>query len=205
MTAPSARATRAFLIRAVRFLAAQGGVRQFLDIGVGLPAAGSANTHEVALAVSPRCRVLYMDNDPAVGSHVLARLTRGIDGAGYAEADLRRPEELLAAAAGKLDFTRPVAVMLIAVLHLISDTEDPYGIVARLMAAVPEGSYLMLCHPAPDEDPSDLRLVPNDCWFHLAPKAPGKVTRSPADAGHFMAHRRNRAFFDRRPHAPFPR
>ena len=149
--ASSARATRAFLIRAVRFLAAQGGVRQFLDIGVGLPAAGSANTHEVALAVSPRCRVLYMGNDPAVGSHVLARLTRGIDGAGYAEADLRRPEELLAAAAGKLDFTRPVAVMLIAVLHLISDTEDPYGIVARLMAAVPEGSYLMLCHPAIDQ------------------------------------------------------
>jgi S-adenosyl methyltransferase len=149
--ASSARATRAFLVRAVRSLAAEEGVRQFLDIGAGLPAAASANTHEAALAVSPQCRVLYMDNDPAVGNHVLARLTSGNDGSGYAEADLRHPEELLAAAARKLDFTQPVAVMLVAVLHLISDAEDPYGIVARLMAEVPAGSYLMVCHPAIDQ------------------------------------------------------
>jgi hypothetical protein len=149
--ASSARATRAFLVRAVRALAAQEGVRQFLDIGAGLPAAGSANTHEVALAVSPQCRVLYMDNDPAVGNHIIARLTSDIDGCGYANADLRRPEELLATAVQKLDFTQPVAVMLIAVLHLISDAEDPWGIVARLMAEMPAGSYLMLCHPAIDQ------------------------------------------------------
>jgi hypothetical protein len=149
--ASSALATRAFLVRAVRFLAAQEGVRQFLDIGAGLPAVGSANTHEAALAVSPQCRVLYMDNDPAVGNHILARLTSDNDRSGYAEADLRHPEELLAAAARKLDFTQPVAVMLIAVLHLISDAEDPYGIVARLMADMPAGSYLMLCHPAIDQ------------------------------------------------------
>jgi hypothetical protein len=149
--ASSARATRAFLVRAVRVLAAQEGVRQFLDIGAGLPAAGSANTHEVALAVSPKCRVLYMDNDPAVGNHIIARLTNDISGCGYAEADLRQPEELLATAAQQLDFTQPVAVMLIAVLHLISDAEDPWGIVARLMAEVPAGSYLMLCHPAIDQ------------------------------------------------------
>jgi hypothetical protein len=149
--ASSARATRAFLVRAVRVLAAREGVRQFLDIGAGLPAAGSANTHEVALAVSPQCRVLYTDNDPAVGNHIIARLTSDIDGHGYAEADLRRPEELLATAAQQLDFTQPVAVMLIAVLHLISDAEDPWGIVARLMAEVPAGSYLMLCHPAIDQ------------------------------------------------------
>jgi S-adenosyl methyltransferase len=149
--ASSARATRAFLVRAVRFLAAREGIRQFLDIGAGLPAAGSANTHEVALAVSPRCRVLYMDDDPAVGNHILARLTGDTAGSGYAEADLRHPEELLAAAARKLDFDRPVAVMLIAVLHLIADAEDPHGIVARLMADMPAGSYLMLCHPAIDQ------------------------------------------------------
>jgi hypothetical protein len=149
--ASSARATRAFLVRAVRFLAAEEGVRQFLDIGAGLPAAGSANTHETALAVSPQCRVLYMDNDPAAGNHILARLTSDIEGSGYAEADLRHPEELLAAAARKLDFAQPVAVMLIAVLHLISDAEDPYGIVARLMAHVPPGSYLMVSHPAIDQ------------------------------------------------------
>jgi hypothetical protein len=149
--ASSARATRGFLVRAVRDLAAQEGVRQFLDIGAGLPAAGTANTHEVALAVSPQCRVLYMDNDPAVGNHIIARLTNDIDGCGYAEADLRQPEQLLAAAAQKLDFTQPVAVMLVAVLHLISDAEDPWGIVARLMAEMPAGSYLILCHPAIDQ------------------------------------------------------
>lgn len=149
--ASSARATRAFLVRAVRFLAGQEGVRQFLDIGAGLPAAGSSNTHEAALAVSSRCRVLYVDNDPAVGNHIRARLTSHADGSGYAEADLRHPEELLAAAARTLDFTEPVAVMLIAVLHLISDAEDPHDIVARLMAEVPAGSYLMLCHPAIDQ------------------------------------------------------
>jgi hypothetical protein len=149
--ASSAQATRAFLVRAVRILAAREGVRQFLDIGAGLPAAVNANTHEVALAVSPRCRVLYMDNDPAVGNHIIARLTSDVDGCGYAEADLRRAEELLATATQKLDFTQPVAVMLIAVLHLISDAEDPWGIVARLMTEVPAGSYLMLCHPAIDQ------------------------------------------------------
>jgi hypothetical protein len=151
--ASSARATREFLVRAVRFLAAQEGVRQLLDIGAGLPAVGSANTHEVALAVSPQCRVLYMDNDPAAGNHIMARLTSDFDGCGYAEADLRHPEELLATAAGKLDFTQPVAVMLIAILHLISDAEDPHAIVARLMAELPAGSYLMVCHPAIDQYP----------------------------------------------------
>jgi hypothetical protein len=151
--ASSARATRAFLVRAVRFLAAEEGIRQFLDIGAGMPAAGISNTHEVALAVSPECRVLYVDNDPAVGAHALARLTSDTAIVRYAEADLRDPEKLLDAAAGTLDFTQPVAVMLIAVLHLISDADDPHGIVARLMAAVPPGSYLMLCHPALDQHP----------------------------------------------------
>ncbi|HET9079332.1 MAG TPA: SAM-dependent methyltransferase [Trebonia sp.] len=149
--ASSARATRAFLVRAVRFLAAEEGIRQFLDIGAGMPAVGSANTHEVALAVSPECRVLYADNDPAVGAHARARLTSEAAMVRYAEADLRDPEGLLAAAAQTLDLTQPAAVMLIAVLHLISDAEAPHAIVARLMAAVPAGSHLMLCHPAIDQ------------------------------------------------------
>lgn len=149
--ASSARATRAFLVRAVRFLAVEEGIRQFLDIGAGMPAAGISNTHEVALAVSPACRVLYVDNDPAVGAHALARLTSDTAVVRYAEADLRDPEKLLDAAAGTLDLTQPVAVMLIAVLHLISDADDPHGIVARLMAAVPPGSHLILCHPALDQ------------------------------------------------------
>ncbi|MGH3280561.1 MAG: SAM-dependent methyltransferase [Trebonia sp.] len=149
--ASSARATRAFLVRAVRLLAVDAGIRQFLDIGAGMPAVGSANTHEIALAVSPDCRVLYVDNDPAVGTHVRARLTSDAAMVRYTEADLRHPDELLAAAAGTLDLTKPVAVMLVAVLHLVSDADDPYGVVARLMAAVPPGSHLMLCHPAIDQ------------------------------------------------------
>jgi hypothetical protein len=149
--ASSAWATRAFLVRAVRYLAAEAGVRQFLDIGAGMPAAGNANTHEAAFDASAECRVLYVDNDREVSRHAVARLTGDAGVAGYVEADLRDPERLVAAAARILDFTRPVAVMLIAVLHLVSDAEDPHGIVARLMDAVPGGSYLMLCHPAIDQ------------------------------------------------------
>jgi S-adenosyl methyltransferase len=148
--ASSARATRAFLVRAVRYLAGEAGVRQFLDIGAGMPAAGGANTHEAAFAVAPDCRVVYADNDPEVSKQARARLLGG-DGVDYAEADVRDPEQLLAAAGATLDFTRPVAVMLVAVLHFVSDKEDPHGIVARLMAAVPPGSYLLLCHPAIDQ------------------------------------------------------
>lgn len=147
----SARATRAFLVRAVRFLAAEEGIRQFLDIGAGMPAAGSANTHEAALAVSPDCRVLYVDNDAAAGRHILALLASDTAVVRYADADLRRPGQLLAVAARTLDLSQPVAVMLIAVLHLVSDAEDPYGTVEQLMAALPPGSYLMLSHPAIDQ------------------------------------------------------
>ncbi|MGH3167813.1 MAG: SAM-dependent methyltransferase, partial [Trebonia sp.] len=112
--ASSARATRAFLVRAVRYLAADPGIRQFLDIGVGMPAAGTLNTHEVALSVSPECRVVYVDNDPEVSRHAVARLT-GNDGVtNYAEADVRDPGKILGEAARTLDLSQPVAVMLIA-------------------------------------------------------------------------------------------
>jgi S-adenosyl methyltransferase len=145
----SARGNRAFLGRAVRYLVREAGVRQFLDIGTGLPAAN--NTHEVAQGVAPECRVVYVDNDPVVLSHAQALLASGPDGAtAYVDADLRDPETILAAAAQVLDFSRPVAVMLVAILQHIGDQDDPYGIVAKLAAGVPSGSYLALSHPARD-------------------------------------------------------
>ena len=143
------RANRAFLARATRFLAGQAGIGQFLDLGTGIPGAG--NTHEVAQQVTPRARVVYVDNDPIVARHAQALLRGSPQGAtGYLQADLREPELILDRAAGVLDFGRPVAVMLLGVLHLIADAEDPWGIVTRLMAAVPTGSYLAISHPALD-------------------------------------------------------
>ena len=145
----SVRANRAFLARAVRFLAAEAGIRQFLDVGTGIPTAN--NTHEVAQSVAPDCRVVYVDYDPIVLAHARALLVGSPQGAtDYVDADLRDPETILSRAAGTLDFSRPVAVMLIAIMHLISDEADPYEIVSRLMAAVPAGSYLALSQVASD-------------------------------------------------------
>jgi hypothetical protein len=145
----SVRANRAFLARVVRFLAAEAGIRQFLDIGTGIPAAN--NTHEVAQSVAKDCRVVYVDHDPVVLAHARALLTSSAEGAtDYLDADLRDPGTILAGAARILDFSRPVAVMLIAVMHLIVDADDPYGLVAALMAAVPPGSYLALSQVASD-------------------------------------------------------
>jgi hypothetical protein len=145
----SARGNRAFLARAVRYLVRQAGIRQFLDIGTGLPAAD--NVHEVAQGEAPECRVVYVDNDPVVLAHARALLDSGPDGAtAFVDADLCDPGQILAAAAGLLDFSRPVAVMLVAILQHISNADGPYGIVARLMEAVPAGSYLALSHPARD-------------------------------------------------------
>jgi hypothetical protein len=143
------RANRAFLGRAVRYLAADAGIRQFLDIGTGIPAAG--NTHEVAQRAAPDCRVVYADNDPIVLRHAQSLLSGTAQGAtGYLQADLRDPGTILAQAADVLDFGQPAALMLIGVLHLIQDDEDPWAIVARLMAALPTGSYLAISHPAID-------------------------------------------------------
>jgi hypothetical protein len=144
-----ARANRAFLVRVVRYLAAECGIRQFLDIGTGLPTAG--NTHEVAQAVTPEARIVYVDNDPVVLSHAHALLTSTPEGAtAYLEADLRGAPAILRAGARTLDFSEPVALMLLIIMHLIPDTDDPYGIVATLMRALPSGSYLVLAHPASD-------------------------------------------------------
>jgi hypothetical protein len=151
----SARANRAFLTRAVRFLAGEAGIRQFLDIGTGIPSAG--NTHEVAQSVAPESRILYVDNDPIVLTHARALLTSDPAGAtDYVEADLRDPQKILAGAARQLDLGRPVALMLMAILQHVGDEDDPYKIVATLLAAMPPGSYLALSHPAKDIDSASM-------------------------------------------------
>lgn len=152
----SARANRAFLGRAVDFLARQAGIRQFLDIGTGIPAA--SNTHEVAQAIAPQSRVLYVDNDPIVLAHARALLASNPAGAtDYIDADLRDPRKILDAAAGLLDFSLPVAVMLVAILHFVGDEDGPHEIVAELMDALPPGSYLTITHGT-----SDLTFVGED-------------------------------------------
>jgi len=146
---PAVREARAFLVRVVRFLAAEAGIRQFLDIGTGLPTA--SNTHETAQQVAPVSRVVYVDNDPLVLAHARALLASSPQGkTAYLDADLRDPGVILSEAAHTLDFTQPVAVMLVGVLHCIPDAGDPWGIVKRIMAAVPDGSYLVVGHPASD-------------------------------------------------------
>ncbi len=145
----SVRAQREFLGRAVRYLAAEAGIRQFLDIGTGLPSAG--NTHEAAQEVAPDARIVYVDNDPIVLAHARALLASDPRGAtAYLDADLRDTGEILKAAAGTLDFSEPVAVMLVGILHCIPDSGDPGGLVRRLLDAVPSGSYLVIAHPASD-------------------------------------------------------
>src|ERR1700722_2705811 len=145
----TARANRAFLGRAVRFLTAEAGIRQFLDIGTGIPTAG--NVHEVAQAVAPESRVVYVDYDPIVLAHARALLSSGEPGAtDYIEADLRDAPAILERASELLDFSRPAAITLVAIMHAIPDSDDPHAIVARLLDAVPPGSYLALSHMAAD-------------------------------------------------------
>ena len=147
-----ARRARQFLADAVRQLVTVHGVRQFLDIGSGLPAAD--NTHEVAQHTVPDARVVYVDHDPVVVNHGKALLTSGRDGkTEIVRADLRDTATILAEAGKVLDFTQPIGLLLIAVLHFIPDDEDPYGLVARLMAALPPGSYLVVGHGASDIEP----------------------------------------------------
>jgi SAM-dependent methyltransferase len=147
--ASTARANRAFLARATSYLVGEAGIRQFLDIGAGMPT--NNNIHEVAQSFAPQSRVVYVDHDPIVLSHARALLTSAPQGrTDYIEADLREPERILAEAARTLDFGRPVAVMLIAILHLIPDQDDPYDLVRRLADAVVPGSYFVITHTASD-------------------------------------------------------
>ena len=149
------RENRAFLRRAVRYLAREAGISQFLDIGTGIPT--SPNVHEIAQQANPRARIAYVDNDPIVLSHARALLTSGPEGkTAYIDADLRDVERILGSPdlQGTLDLSQPVALMLIAVLHFIPDADDPHGLVAKLMAGMPSGSYLALSHLTGDFDPA---------------------------------------------------
>jgi O-methyltransferase involved in polyketide biosynthesis len=145
-----ARASRAFLVRAVRHLTAEAGIRQFLDIGTGLPTLN--NTHEVAQGIAPDARIVYVDNDPLVLVHATSLLTSTPEGAThYVEADLREPETILREATEILDLDRPVAIMLIAILHHIGDTGEARSIVDRLMTDLPSGSHVAIAHAVHSE------------------------------------------------------
>jgi len=138
-----ARASRGFLKRSVRFLAGEAGMRQFLDIGTGLPTFD--NTHEVAQRVAPDARIVYVDNDPLVLAHARALLTSTPEGATqYIDADLREPEKILKGAGETLDFSKPVALMLMGILGHVGDTDEAASIVRRLLEPLPSGSYLAL-------------------------------------------------------------
>ncbi|PZS25317.1 MAG: translation initiation factor IF-2 [Pseudonocardiales bacterium] len=142
----AARADRGFLVRAVRNLVGESGIRQLLDIGTGLPTVN--NTHQVAQATAPECRIVYVDNDPLVLVHARALLTSTLQGATeYLDADVRDPDTILQAAARTLDFTQPVALMLLGIINYIPDTAEAHAVVNTLLDALPSGSYLALSHP----------------------------------------------------------
>ncbi|MFE2431544.1 SAM-dependent methyltransferase [Streptomyces sp. NPDC059373] len=145
---PSARANRGFLQRATRFVADQG-IRQIIDIGTGIPT--SPNTHEIAQAVSPDVRVAYIDNDPIVAAHAGARLV-GTGNTGFFLGDVREPETILRhpTISELIDFDQPVALLLVALLHFVTDKEEPARLVRTLAEALPQGSYLVLSHTTAD-------------------------------------------------------
>jgi hypothetical protein len=154
----TARANREWLRRVVEYLAGQAGLRQFLDIGTGIPT--SPNVHEIAQATAPATRVVYVDNDPMVLAHARALLTGGTTD--YVDGDFRRPEQVLTAAEHTLDFTQPIGLLLVGLGHLIPDDDFPYRIVAQLVDALPAGSYLALSHLTGD-------LLPEH-WAHIEEK-----------------------------------
>ena len=175
-----ARADRAFLARAVRYLAAEAGIRQFLDIGTGLPTAN--NTHQIAQSVAPGSRIVYVDNDPLVLVHARALLTSDPEGVtAYIDADLHDPGTILAAAAESLDFTRPVALTLLGVVNFISDDDEAYSIVHRLVDAVPSGSYLVVSHtitsPATTAMDAAVAFWNEHGTPKLTQRTPGQVAR----------------------------
>jgi hypothetical protein len=173
-----ARENRAFLGRAVRYLAAEAGIRQFLDIGSGLPTTN--NVHEVAQAMAPSSRVAYVDNDPMVLAHARALLVSAPGGrTAYIQADAREPSKLLSNPVIRevLDFSQPVALMLVAVLHFIPDADKPAEILTTLLDALPSGSYLVASHSTGEHDPAR---------FAAAGRAYGsKVRTQIRDSGEF--------------------
>lgn len=143
------RSNRAFLKRVVRFLVSEAGIRQILDVGTGLPSAD--NVHEVAQAAQPGTKVVYVDNDPIVNVHAHALLTGEPGTVDYVHADMRDPANIMREAARTLDYSEPVALIILMTLQFITDEEDPYAIVRSMLAELPAGSYLVVSHPAVDE------------------------------------------------------
>jgi hypothetical protein len=155
-----AKENRRFVHRAARHLVAEAGVRQFLDIGTGIPT--SPNLHEIAQGIAPESRVVYVDNDPIVLAHARALMLSSDQGRSeYLHADLREPEKILAdpLLTSTLDLTKPVALTMIAILMLISDEDDPWGTIRTLMDALPSGSYLAITHPSQDFNPEAVATV----------------------------------------------
>ncbi len=178
------RAQRAFLGRAVRYLTRDAGIRQYLDIGTGIPSAG--NVHDVAQEVAPESRVLYVDNDPIVLAHARALMAGTAEGpVAFIQADLREPETILSdpAVAGTLDLDQPVGLVLIGVMHHLRDDDDPRRIVATLVDALAPGSYLVLSQSTPDFDPDAMRALAAASEQGGIPNVP----RSLADTEPFFA------------------
>jgi S-adenosyl methyltransferase len=142
----AARADRGFLVRVVRYLVEEAGIRQLLDIGTGLPTVN--NTHQVAQATASECHIVYVDNDPMVLVHARALLTSSKEGrTDYLHADVRDPERILHESTRTLDFTQPIALMLLGIINYIIDSAEAHAIVKRLVNALPPGSYLAMSHP----------------------------------------------------------
>jgi SAM-dependent methyltransferase len=159
------RENRAFLGRAVRYLVGEAGIRQFLDIGTGLPSAN--NVHEVAQAIAPECRVVYVDNDPIVLTHARSLLFSSPAGrTAFLDADLRDPAAILASPeiSATLDLGQPVALMLVAILHFVTDEDTPAALVASLLGALPPGSYLVASHVTPEHDPEGVAGLERAYW-----------------------------------------
>jgi S-adenosyl methyltransferase len=175
------RQSRHMLVRVVQYLAGEAGIRQFLDIGTGLPTAN--NTHEVAQQAAPESRVVYADNDPMVLLHARTLLTSTPEGAcDYIDADVRDPEAILREAARTLDFTRPTALMLMGILGLVADYDQARSIVSRLMAALPPGSYLAVYDGA-DTDPAYVEAIRR---YNDSSGAVPYTPRSPEQIGGYL-------------------
>jgi trans-aconitate methyltransferase len=175
----SVRSNRVFLGQVVRWLAGPAGIRQFLDIGTGIP--NDDNVHAVALAVAPDARVVYVDNDPIVLAHAHKLLSAAPAATAYIHGDLLQPETVLARAGELLDLDQPVAVVLNAVLHHIPESDDPYSVVARLMDGVASGSYLAMSHLTDDLQTEEMRAlsqsVPSDARYMFAARSRADFTR----------------------------
>jgi hypothetical protein len=171
-----ARLQRAFLTRAMGYLAGEAGIRQYLDIGTGLPTAD--NTHQAAQALAPDSRIVYVDNDPLVLVHAQALLTSSREGAcDYIDADVRDPDKILAEAARTLDFGKPIAVMMLGILGQIPDSDHPEAIIAKLMDAVPSGSYLAISDGVNTSETMN-EAAAHSGWYHV---------RSPEQIAGFFA------------------